>query len=243
VTTDPLAPFRADPAGSAILLDVDGVLAPIAPLPELAAVPEATLALLRGLIDRYRLVACVSGRSLADVRRMVPLPGLLAAGNHGLELDAGDGPGLVPGAEAWLPRVDAAASALEARAHACGGLVERKGATLTVHWRQARGERAAGVLETAAIEVARAEGLRTRPARMAIELRPPLPFDKGSAVRALLAARPCARSLYAGDDTTDLDAFAVVDVSIAVVSDEAPPGLTEAADLVVERAGELLARL
>jgi trehalose-phosphatase len=243
VTSDPLAPFRTSPADSAILLDVDGVLAPIAPLPELAAVPDPTLELLRELIGRYRLVACVSGRSLADVRRLVPLPGLLAAGNHGLELDAGDGPGLVAGAEEWLPRVEAAAAALEAPAHAYGGLVERKGSTMTLHWRQARGERAAGALETAAIEVARGEGLRTRPARMAIELRPPLPFDKGSAVRALLATRPCARSLYAGDDTTDLDAFAVVDVAVAVVSDEAPPGLTEAADLVLERADELLALL
>jgi trehalose-phosphatase len=78
---------------------------------------------------------------------------------------------------------------------------------------------------------------------MAIELRPPLPFDKGSAVRALLRARPCARSLYAGDDVTDLDAFAVVDVAVAVVSDEVPPGLIEAATFAVADAGELLARL
>ena len=75
-----------------MLLDVDGVLAPIVPRPELSEVPEATLDLLRGLIERYRLVACVSGRTLDEVRRLVPLPGLLAAGNHGLELDLGDGP-------------------------------------------------------------------------------------------------------------------------------------------------------
>ena len=79
MAADPLAPFRADPSGSAVLLDVDGVLAPIAARPELSVVPDATLALLGGLLERYRLVACVSGRTLAEVRRLVPLPGLLAA--------------------------------------------------------------------------------------------------------------------------------------------------------------------
>jgi trehalose 6-phosphate phosphatase len=244
VSADPLAPFRADPSRSAVLLDVDGVLAPIVARPELSAVPEATLVLLSGLLERYRLVACVSGRTLADVRRLVPLPGLLAAGNHGLELDIGDGPELVLEAESWLGRMEAAAELLDHAAGELGGFVERKGATLTVHWREAPDPvRAATELSQRAIAVAHDTGLVTRPARMAIELRPPLPFDKGSAVRALLRARPCERSLYAGDDVTDIDAFAVVDVAVAVVSAEAPRGLVEAATFSVTDAGELLSRL
>jgi trehalose 6-phosphate phosphatase len=244
VATDPLAPFRAEPASSAVLLDVDGVLAPIAARPELAVVPDATLALLRGMLARYRLVACISGRTLADVRRLVPLSGLLAAGNHGLELDVGDGPELVLEAGSWLGRMEAAAELLDQEADAYGGFVERKGATLTVHWREAPDpERASTELSLRAIAVAHDTGLVTRPARMAIELRPPLPFDKGSAVRALLRARPCERSLYAGDDVTDIDAFAVVDVAVAIVSAEAPPGLVEAATFAVADAGALLTRL
>jgi trehalose 6-phosphate phosphatase len=244
VDVDLLAAFRADPGGSAVLLDVDGVLAPIAPRPELAIVPGATLELVRGLIERYRLVACISGRTLDEVRRLVPLPGLLAAGNHGLELDVGDGPVLAVEAESWLGRVEAAAELLEQAAAACGGFVERKGATLTVHWRQAPdSDRAAAELEARAESVANDTGLVTRPARMAVELRPPLPIDKGSAVRAVLRARPCERSLYAGDDVTDIDAFAVVDVAVAVVSAEAPPGLVEAATFAVLDVRELLERL
>ncbi len=244
MATDPLDPFRADPGSSAVLLDVDGVLAPIVLRPELSEVPDSTLDLLRGLIGRYRLVACVSGRTLDEVRRLVPLPGLLAAGNHGLELDVGDGPGLVSEAESWLVRVDAAAELLEYPAGELGGFVERKGATLTVHWRESPDtDRASTELAARAASVANDCGLVTRPARMAIELRPPLPFDKGSAVRALLRARPCARSLYAGDDVTDIDAFAVVDVAVAVVSDEAPAGLVEAATFAVHDASELLERL
>ena len=242
--TDPLAPFRADPSSSAVLLDVDGVLAPIVSRPELSAVPDATLDLVRGMLERYRLVACVSGRTLEEVRRLVPLPGLLAAGNHGLELDLGNGPELVLEAESWLGRMEAAAELLEQVAGELGGFVERKGATLTVHWREAPDtDRAATELSVRAIAIAHDIGLVTRPARMAIELRPPLPFDKGSAVRSLLRARPCVRSLYAGDDVTDIDAFGVVDVAVAVISEESPPGLVEAATFVVERADDLLARL
>ena len=113
--------------------------------------------------------------------------------------------------------MEAAAELLDHVAAELGGFVERKGATLTVHWREAPDPvRAACGAVRARHPVAHDSGLVTKPARMAIELRPPLPFDKGSAVRALLRARPCDRSLYAGDDVTDIDAFAVVDVAVAV---------------------------
>ena len=62
-----------------------------------------------------------------------------------------------------------------------------------------------------------------------------VPVDKGSAVEELLAGCPGVRwSLYAGDDRTDLDAFGVVDVRVAVRSDETPDDLLEAADVVVD---------
>ena len=78
-----------------------------------------------------------------------------------------------------------------------------------------------------------------------LELRPPVEADKGTAVRALLEERGLRRALYAGDDTTDLDAFRGLDglevaVRIAVASAEAPPGLREAADLTVGSPVELL---
>jgi trehalose 6-phosphate phosphatase len=84
-------------------------------------------------------------------------------------------------------------------------------------------------------------------------VRPSVAADKGTAVRALLASVPARRGLYAGDDTTDLDAFqglaaAGLDhaVRIAVESDEGPPELAAAADLTVsspEALGRLLTTL
>ena len=69
--------------------------------------------------------------------------------------------------------------------------------------------------------------------------------DLGTAVRALLSAQRLRRALYAGDDTTDLDAFRALDglelgVRVAVVTPEAPVLLRGAADVVVGGPAELL---
>jgi trehalose 6-phosphate phosphatase len=65
--------------------------------------------------------------------------------------------------------------------------------------------------------------------------------NKGTAVRALVRESGATRGLYAGDDTTDLDAFDGLGmigldhaVRVAVASEEGPPMLREQADLVVE---------
>jgi trehalose-6-phosphatase len=39
--------------------------------------------------------------------------------------------------------------------------------------------------------------------------------------------------LFAGDDVTDLDAFAVADVTVGIASDEGPPEIRDA-DVVVD---------
>jgi trehalose 6-phosphate phosphatase len=242
---EPLGPFVSDPHGSALLFDVDGVLAPIVARPSLSAVPPESLSALAELVARYRLVACVSGRALDDLRRLVPVPGVLLSGNHGLELDDGSGPRLAPGLEAFTGELAALCDELRPAVEQAGAWIEDKGGlTATLHFREAPDPAAAQELLW---ERARAlvgdRPVELRPARMALELRPRLPLNKGTAVRALLDLRPCRRSLFAGDDVTDLDAFRVVDLAIAVRSAESPPGLLEAAGLVVDDVHALLREL
>jgi trehalose 6-phosphate phosphatase len=86
-----------------------------------------------------------------------------------------------------------------------------------------------------------------------LELRPPVAADKGTAVRRLVGDHDVSRGLYAGDDTTDLDAFRglresglEVAICIAVASDEGPSELRETADLVLREPADvtrLLAKL
>ena len=212
------------PQAAALVLDVDGTLAPIVDRPEDARVPDATRRELERLADRYTLVACVSGRARADAARVVGVGRVVYVGSHGLELD--------PDALAWRDRLVRFARTVD-------WPVEDKGVTLTFHYRQAADAQAARALLDDAAERARREGIDARWGRMVLELRPPLPTDKGTAVRRLVADAGIARALYAGDDTTDLDAFAAVHdleigVAVAVASDEAPSRLLEAADLVVD---------
>ncbi len=231
---DPLTPFRADPGNSAILLDIDGTLAPIAPHPSGAAVPPATLAILTALVARYGLVGCISGRAAADARRLVPIAGLVFAGNHGLEIDLGSGVELAAEAAAFRQTMSDAAGALRGVAAAVGAWVEDKGATLTIHYREAPDpDRAAARLAAEAVPWIEAAGLRGRWGRMSLEVLPPVPTDKGAAVARLVAGRAVVRTLYAGDDTTDVDAFRVVDVAVAVRSAETPAGLVAAATFAV----------
>jgi trehalose 6-phosphate phosphatase len=228
--------LREAPERAAILLDVDGVLAPIVARPEDAAVPPEARAELARLAGRYALVGCVSGRAGADARRIVGVEGIVYAGSHGLELE--------PDAERWVEPLRAFAATVD-------WPYEDKGPTGSFHYRTEPDQAAARArLEQVAAQ-AREAGLVPRWGRKVLELRPPVEADKGTAVRRLLAERGLRRALYAGDDTTDLDAFAALDdldlaVRVAVASDEGPPELREAADLVVDGpAGvlELLRRL
>ncbi len=86
-----LEALRADPQRTAILTDIDGTLAPIVERPELAAVPASASALLERLGERYGLVGCISGRQAEEARRLVGVPSIAYAGNHGFELLLADG--------------------------------------------------------------------------------------------------------------------------------------------------------
>ena len=227
----PLAALAADPSAAAVFLDVDGVLAPIVDVPVDAAVPEETRAELRRLHGRYALVACISGRAGADARRVVGVPELTYVGEHGLELE--------PGAGAWSERLHAFAASADWED------VERKPLTITFHYRRAPDEAEALTFLRALAARAEHEGLVARFGRKVLELRPPVAANKGTAVARLLGERGIQRALYAGDDTTDLDAFAAVaalpgGVRVAVASPEGPRELREAADVVVDGPAELL---
>jgi trehalose 6-phosphate phosphatase len=225
-----LARLAAEPRRTALFLDVDGVLAPIVALPEDARVPEETRTELRRLNEKYALVACISGRAGGDARRVVGVPQLVYVGNHGLELQ--------PEAGEWAARLG------DFLAEVDWPRVENKGVTAALHYRGVADEEiAVRELEQIA-ERARELGFVARFGRKILELVPPLRADKGTAVQTLLAERGLRRALYAGDDTTDLDAFRALDelelaVRVAVGSAEGPPALSQAADLVVADTREL----
>ena len=245
-----LAPFAEEPESAAILLDLDGTLAPIVERPEDVAITEDVRDAIRKLAARYGLIAVVTGRRAADARAIVGLPDVTYAGIHGFEL--------LPAAAAAPEAAPALAGhSDDARAFVgragprrlldAGVRREDKGPIVAFHWRGAASpERAEAAVEDLARH-AEDDGLTVHRGRMVLELRPAVAIDKGVAVGALLDGAPAelTAALYAGDDRTDLDAFAELArrrsdgrleriVRVGVRSEEGPGEIAEEADIVVD---------
>jgi trehalose 6-phosphate phosphatase len=238
-----LARLAREPGRAAFVTDFDGTLAPIVNDPAKARALPAALDALAVLADRLALVAVVSGRPVDFLREHAAIPGALLVGQYGLETLVGDRIVVDPSAVPYLESV--AAAAQEAQRDWPDLLVERKGEiAFTVHWRTAPGS---APQEGALADLAARHGLDTQPGRMACELRPPVPIDKGVAVERLLEQSGWPDwSAFAGDDRGDLSVFELFDrlgrdddepyrdhVRIAVRSVEAPPELLDRADVVV----------
>ena len=210
----------------AFLADFDGTLAEFADDPNAVTLPAAVKDSLTRLSRRSALVAIISGRSLGDIRRRVDIAGLVYAGNHGLEIA---GPG-------WTWTHPAAVKAQEAVAACCrrlrqalrgipGAWVEDKGLTATVHYRLTPHRFVDRVSVAVREDVARLPTgtLAVHPGKHILEIRPEVPWDKGTAARWILSrmlgpgALEQACVIYAGDDRTDEDVFdALPDPSVTI---------------------------
>jgi trehalose 6-phosphate phosphatase len=246
--SEALAPLRADPDHTAILLDIDGTLAPIVEHAAEASVPEPTRQQLIELARRYRAVACVSGRRASESRAMVALGSISYIGSHGAELlRAGWTEARVdPRLGEWARRIQEFASATDtATLRRRRVRLEDKGTIVAFHWRGAPDEAAAIEAVDAIAADAQAAGLGTHWGRKVLEVRPPVKIDKGAGIEEFLSGTDVRAALYAGDDTTDLDAFRGLSrmlqdgrldhaVRVGVRSEDGPEEVCEAADLVVD---------
>lgn len=211
-----------------LFCDYDGVLAPIVQRPQDARLSEEMLHLLRRLSNHDSMhMNIVSGRSLADISMRVGVPGIMYAGNHGLEID---GPGIRKIQQ--LPNrmhdtMHALAETLQRAMRPYPGvIVEDKTLVVAVHFRQAEPGHIPLVLSefSALVDERNADRLlRVTYGKCVIEVRPNVDWNKGKAVQFLLERRHGANwpkrvlPIYLGDDETDEDAFlALRDHGIAI---------------------------
>jgi trehalose 6-phosphate phosphatase len=196
--------------GQALFLDFDGTLVEIAPTPDLIQVPAELPHLLAELTDRLGgAVAVVSGRPLDQLAKILaPFTGGIA-GAHGLEWRCSDGKVIRclkhPELRRFRPLIAAFATRHE------GVLLEDKGCSLALHYRQAP---SLGAVCDSFVGQAVDESngaLVAVAGKMVIELMP-RSAGKGRAIAGFLADEPFhGRSpVFVGDDTTDEDGFAVV---------------------------------
>ena len=234
---DPIAALRETPDRTGVLADFDGTLSAIVDDPASAVPVDGVVDTLRALARRYRRVAVISGRPVSFLTPLLPAS-LTISGLYGLEGIRRGRRHDHPLAGSWREVIDDVA-AVSAAQGPPGMLVESKGLSITLHYRS-HPELEDDVRRWAERQAARS-GLVVRPARMSVELHPPIDVDKGTAVRQLAAGLEAV--CYLGDDVGDLDAFAALDelagrgvrtVRVAVHSGEAPGALVDRADVVVD---------
>jgi trehalose 6-phosphate phosphatase len=243
-----LAAFARAPREAALLCDIDGTISPIVARPTDAQVPQRFRDVLAALVERLGLVAFVTGRALEDGRRMIPLEGAAYVGTHGLEIMGRDGELFrEPQAERYAAEVQAMADVArrDLDLAALGVVLEDKRIVLAIHYRLAP-DPAATRHEILAkvIDPARRRGLAISAGHFLFELKPPLPFTKGSATRHLLGGGPFMATAFLGDDLTDVTGFKAIhdwgqrdarraSCAVAAVTGETPRPVTEEADVLV----------
>jgi len=197
----------------ALFLDIDGTLLDIAATPDLVHVDGRLTGLLPALARRLDgALALITGRSIADADRLFPGIRLPIAGQHGVERrDAGGAIHRSPAA----PGIEPLRRELQRLAEGHEGLLlEDKGETLALHYRQA--PRLAPHLHRAVkakVALAKdARAWRTQAGKGLIEVRPD-GRDKGTAIAEYMTEPPFRgrTPVFVGDDRTDEFGFTAVE--------------------------------
>jgi trehalose 6-phosphate phosphatase len=196
-------PLRLDEA--ALFLDLDGTLAPIAARPQDVRPDAHRTRILNQLKDRLDgRLAVVTGRTLADVDRILEGTITCVAAVHGLVRRDCDGSLHEPPPHPGL--VGARAALAEFATRDSGLLVEEKGASVALHFRLAR--HLAGEARALSRRIAAETGLTLQDGDMVEELRTPGP-TKGDSIRDFMRTPNFAGAspVFVGDDITDEHGF------------------------------------
>jgi len=194
----------------AFFLDIDGTLLALAATPAGVTVDRGlkqTLGQLRTATGGA--IALISGRQIGEVDSLFAPLRLPTAGQHGIERR--DGSGIVHRYAApphWFGEIKSRLAPLVAR-HP-GLLLEEKGFTLAIHYRQVPS--LGGHLHRLLREwVNSAADLRLQRGKMVLEIVP-IGSDKGSTIAEFMSESPFRGRIpvFLGDDVTDEYGFSVV---------------------------------
>ena len=196
-----------------VALDFDGTLAPHVDRPEDARAVEGAREAVARLLDFPGVrVALVSGRALVSLQHVADPPSeVLLTGSHGIEVQL-DSPDIELNLVATeLEQLDTLARVLDRIAGSVSGtLIERKPAGMALHTRLAKPHDSRTVQREAREQLSELlPGLTVREGKNVLEFSV-RSSTKGEALERLRQHTGADRVLYAGDDVTDEDAFAVL---------------------------------
>ena len=197
----------------AVFLDIDGTLAEFAATPREVRIDQQMIKALPYLRTRHEgALALVTGRSITDVDRIFPELGVPVAGQHGCERRDAQGAVHLHASDPAILRKLRELFAAFATRHP-GVLLEDKGATLALHYRQSPelADRVQAAVRSS-LDAVGADGYRLWEGKQLVEIRPD-GRDKGKAIADFMREPPFAgrRPVFVGDDVSDEDGFSVVD--------------------------------
>ncbi len=205
--------------GYLLMLDFDGVLAPIVAQPHRARMSERTRALLAKCAQSSP-VAVISGRALTDVRKRARLSQLWYAGNHGAEWWMGKLRGREELSSDSFTALHAARDEFRKLSrHYRGVIVQDKALTFSVHFRHLSAVRTPR-FKTEVRRIAK-DFFRTLDVAEGGEyiynVRSRTGHTKAFAVKLARRLAPKgAAPIFIGDDTTDEDAFEALPNGITI---------------------------
>ena len=203
---------QLDAAKCAWFLDIDGTLVEIADAPDQVRIEPKLIEVVSRLAQVSKgAVALISGRRIDEIDALFFPLHLPAAGQHGMERR--NGAGSISRHPPDRNTLAGIRNAVRDRVSGRPGvLMEDKGLTLAVHFRQAPQLRdEVGRLLQTLVGESRGD-YRVQPGKMVFEIKPG-GKDKGTAVIEFMDETPFRgrTPVFIGDDATDEYAFAVVD--------------------------------
>ncbi len=197
-----------------LMLDYDGTLTSIKNYPALARLSPVRRMILRTLSRQKSIrMAIISGRKLVEIKRMVGLPGIIYAGNHGLDIVLPGRHFIHPEARRFAPVLAGIIKDLSPLRRIKGVLIEDKEYTLSVHFRRVPAAHLKVFYRLFHQLMGRwLSRVRMTEGKKVIEIRPPTDWDKGKAVKWVIGQLGLGDHwpVYIGDDKTDEDAFRVL---------------------------------
>lgn len=233
-----------------LLTDFDGTLTPIREHPDLAVLSEeARNVLLKFSRNRTFFLGIITGRSLRQIKKLVNIPGVLYAANHGIELE---GPGIrFSSSEAKKARCNLwhmYMRLFKSLRHIEGVYLEDKGYTISLHYRLVKKARdmefITKTLDSIIKPYLERKMLFLTTGKMVYEIRPPVKWNKATTIQWLLTNyfplefSGDALLVYLGDDQADIEVFTALDGKRLTIY-VGTPSDTSAADYYVNSPDEV----
>ena len=221
--------YQAD-RGLHLYSDFDGTLVALQSDPMACQLTPRQTATIRALAALPGVqITIVSGRSLVDLRNRIGIAGLGYVGNHGLEIATQSHNFVHPGALALTRNLAQWQRTLQDKLQNLpGAWIENKGLSLSIHYRnipEDYRQEFRSALEECTHIIREDRQLLIGDAKQVVEIRPNLPWTKGSAIQVINDSietdKSKVRRVYFGDDISDEDAFAQWQNDLTVLVGEA----------------------